>query len=129
MPGIGIVEESWKALTSMGMRDGPAQCSPQPFDAVGFRIVRRRVDQYQLTPQFLQEYSQEQRALRGMEAQVVEQHQHNPSTRLGALDGSAELGTEGGAPPTRCSLPIEPAVAPVDQAEAVLLAVVPWWFH
>jgi hypothetical protein len=36
-----------------------------------------------------------------MDAQIVEQHQRDPSARLGALDGSTELGTEGSSSSTR----------------------------
>jgi hypothetical protein len=37
------------------VRDGTAECSPEPFDAIGFRIVGGGVDQHQLPAQFLQQ--------------------------------------------------------------------------
>ena len=88
-PGIGILQQWGQDLAGMRMGDRPTQCSPQSFDAVGLRIVRGRVDQYELTPELRQQLAQLERALGRVDAQVVQQHQGDPSTRLGALDGSA----------------------------------------
>ena len=59
-----------------------------------------------------------------MGAQVVQQHQRDPATRLRAFHRSAQVRTQRRGRPLGCPPPVEPAVAPVDQAEAVLLGVV-----
>src|SRR5215470_5803568 len=123
-PNISILQQRREGLARVAMRDRAAERSPQPLDAVGLRVVRRRVDQHELTTELLQQLAQLERAPGGVDAQVVQQHQRDAATRLRALDGSAELGAEGDGSTTRCPLPIEPAIAPVDQPEAVLLGIV-----
>jgi hypothetical protein len=59
-----------------------------------------------------------------VDAQVVQQHQCYPSTCLGAFDRTTQLSTEWSGPPTGRTLPVEPAVAPVNQPEAILLDIV-----
>ena len=78
----------------MRMRDGAAECSPEPFDAIGFGIIGGGVDQHQLATQFLQQCSHQERARGGVAAQVVQQHQRDPSTCLGTLDRAAQLSTQ-----------------------------------
>ncbi len=107
----------------MGMRNAAAEGTPEPLDAVGIRVVRRRVDQNQVSTQLDEQVAQQERPLGRMDAQVVQQHQRDPSTYLRALDRTPKLGAEWSRPPTGRALPIEPALAPVNQAEAVFLDV------
>src|ERR687885_1391473 len=85
-PGIGVLQQWWEGLAGVGMRDGAAQGSPQPFDAIGLRVVRGRVDQHELTTELVQQRAQLERASGRMDAQIVQQHQSNPATRLRARD-------------------------------------------
>ena len=60
-PAISVLQQRRKGFGRVGMGDGLLQRAPQPFDAVGFRITHRRVDQHELTTLLLQQLSQEQR--------------------------------------------------------------------
>lgn len=44
----GISEQRLKVSPLMIMRDDPARDAPEPFDAIGVRIIGRRVDQIEL---------------------------------------------------------------------------------
>src|SRR5262245_65672631 len=54
-PGIGVLQEWREGLAGMRMGNGAAEGSPEPFDAIGFGIIGRGVDQQELTPQVLQQ--------------------------------------------------------------------------
>ena len=108
----------------MGMGNAAAEGTPKPLDAVGVRVIRRRVHQYELTAQFIEEAPQQERAFGRVDTQVVKQHYRDPPARLRTLDGATQLGAERGGLSAKRSLPIQPTVAPVNQAEAVLLDVV-----
>ena len=107
-PGIGVRQQWWEGLTGMRVGDGPAQRSPEPLDTIGLGIIGGGVDQHQLTPQFLQQRSHQERALGGVGAQVVQQHQRDPATRLGTLDRSAQLSTQRRGRALGRTPPVEP---------------------
>ena len=107
-PVIGILQQRWEADMRMRMCDGAAECSPQPFDAIGFGIIGWGVDQHQLTAQFLQQRSYQERTLGGVGTQVIQQHQRDPSTCLRALDRSAQLSTQRRGRALGRTLPVEP---------------------
>src|SRR3954467_14018317 len=69
-PDISILQQRREGLTRVGMCDRAAERSPQPLDAVGLRIVGRRVDQHELTTQLIQQLAQLERASGGVDAQV-----------------------------------------------------------
>ena len=123
-PRVGVLQQRAECFAHMGVGDGTPQRTPQPLDAVGLRIIRRRINQHELPTLLLEEVSQHERAFRRMDAQVVEQDHGDPSTSLGTLDRTAQLGTERDGSPTSRPRPVEPAVAPIDQSEAVLFPVI-----
>ena len=125
-PPVGVGYQVGESLASVGVGDGAAQATPQPLDPVGVRVVGGGVDQDQLLAQLFQQPTQQPRPLGGVDAQVVQDHHGDPAAGLGAGHGAAQLGAQ------RCGAaavghgPVQVAVAPVDQPEAVLLGVGAW---
>src|SRR6266436_7590811 len=91
-PSVGVLQQEREYFARVGVGDCPPERPPQPLDTVGLRVVRRRVDQHELSAQLIEELPQQERALRRVDAQVVHEHQGDPPARLRALDGSAQLG-------------------------------------
>jgi hypothetical protein len=77
-----------------------------------------------LPAQFGQQLSEQQRAFRGVDAQVVQEHDGNPSMCLRARHGTPRLRTERCGATAMRTLPTQPPTTPVNQAEAVLLVVI-----
>ncbi len=119
-PSVGVLKQWQQALERVSVGDTTAQRPPEPFGAVGVWIVGGRVHQHELATQLSEQLAQQERALGRVDAQVVQQHQSHPPARLGTLHGAAHLGTERRSPSAGRPLPVQPAVAPVDQSAAVL---------
>jgi len=124
-PGVGVCHQEGAGLACVGVCDRPAQRAPPPLDAVGLWVVGGRRDQDELTPQLGQQLPKEERALGRVAAQVVQQDYGDPSAGSGTLNSALQLSTERGSPAASRPLPIQPAVTPIDQPEAVLFRVVP----
>ena len=60
-----------------------------------------------------------------MDAQVVQNDQRDLTAWRRTLHGPTELRTEGGGAPSGSKSPVEPAVAPIHQAEADLVSLEP----
>src|SRR5216683_6462850 len=56
-PSIGVVQQWRESFAPMGVGDRTSQRAPQPLDAVGLRVIGGRVDQDELTTQFLEQVS------------------------------------------------------------------------
>ena len=122
---LHIREEQFESAAVMIMSHDSSRDAPEPFDAVGIRIIGRRMHQIQLVLKLAEQASHEQGASRSVGLQIVGNHDGHPSTLLGTSHGGTHLLTEhiGGA--SRSHSAIEPAIAPVQQAEAIDLAIVP----
>jgi hypothetical protein len=89
-PGVGGLRQREERFAHVGMGDRTSQRAPQPFDAVGVRVIGRRLDQHELSTQVIEQLPQQERALGRVNAQVVEQNQRDPSASLGALDSTSQ---------------------------------------
>src|SRR5262249_46360086 len=109
----------------MIMRDHPSRDAPEPFNAVGVRIIGRRVYQTELLFQFDEHAAHEQRASRCVGSEIVGNDNGNSSSLLGTGHSGTYLLAEdvGGAPCGHAA--IKPAITPVYQAKAVDFTVIP----
>jgi len=56
----GVSEQQGKVFVMMIMRDDAARDAPEPLDAIGIRVISRRVDQRQVSGEFGQHAAHEQ---------------------------------------------------------------------
>ena len=107
----------------MIMRHYPSGDPPEPLDTVSIRIIGRCACQLQVLFQFGQHTAHEQRPSQGERLQIVGKHNSDVPATSGAGNGSTHLFAEHIRRPSRSHPAIEPAIAPVDQAKAIDLAV------
>lgn len=122
---LHIREEQFESAPVMIMGDDSSRDAPEPFYAVGIRIIGRRIHQIQLVFELAEQAAHEQGASRSVGLQIVGNHDGHPSTFLGTSHGDTYLLTEHIRSAPRSNSAIEPAIAPVHQAEAIDLAIVP----
>ena len=122
---LHIREEQFESAAVMIMSHDSSRDAPEPFDAVGIRIIGRRIHQIQLVLTLAEQASHEQGASRSVGLQIVGNHDGHPSTLLGTSHGGTHLLTEHISGASRSNPAIEPAIAPVHQAKAIDLAIVP----
>jgi hypothetical protein len=67
----GISEQRLKVFALMIIGDDGARVAPEPLDAIGIRVISRRIDQSQLTGEFGQHTSHQQRPLSHMGFEIV----------------------------------------------------------
>jgi hypothetical protein len=120
-----IREQQLKRVALMIMGHDPSRDTPEPFNAVGVGIIGRRIDQVQVLFQFSEHTAHEQGASRRVGLEIVSKDDGHSSSLFGTSYSSTYLLAEhlGRAP--RSDPAIEPAIAPVHQAEAIDLAIVP----
>jgi hypothetical protein len=122
---LHVREEQFERAAVMIMSDDSSRDAPEPFDAVGIRIIGRRIHQIQLVLELAEQAAHEQGASRSVGLQIVGNHDGHPSTLRGTSHGGTHLLTEHISGASRSNSAIEPAIAPVHQAEAIDLAIVP----
>ena len=61
-PRVGVLQQRAECFARMGVGDGTPQRTPQPLDAVGLRIIRRRINQHELPTLLFEEVSQHMRS-------------------------------------------------------------------
>ena len=116
---LQIGEQQLKSAPVMIMRHDPSRDTPEPFNAVGVRIIGRCIHQVQMLFQFGEHAAHEQGAGRCVGLEIVGKHDGNSSPLLGTSHGSTHLLTEHIGSASRSDAAIEPAIAPVDQAKAI----------
>ena len=122
---LHIRKKLFERASVMIMGDDSSRDAPEPFDAVGIRIIGRRIHQIQLVLELAEQASHEQGASRSVGLQIVGNHDSHPSTLRGTSHGGTHLLTEHISGASRSNTAIEPAIAPVQQAEAIDLAIIP----
>lgn len=118
-----ISEQLVEVLPLMVMGDGVAHEAPEPFDAIGIWIIGGRIHQSEAVPGLGEQATHQERPAWGMCPQVVGQDDGDASALPRACDGGAQLLTEEGGGALGADAPVEPALAPIDQAKAVDLPV------
>src|SRR5712691_2452335 len=123
--GVHIRKQELEIAALMIMRDHPPRDAPEPFNTVGIGIISRRIDQIEVLLELGEQAAYQQGSRRSVRLEIVSNHDSDSSATLGAGNGHPQLFTEhiGGA--SRSDLAIEPAIAPVHQAKAVDLAIIP----
>src|SRR5437588_7372088 len=122
---LHIREEQFESAPVMIMGHDSSRDAPEPFDAVGIRIIGRSIHQIQLILKLAEQAAHEQGASGSMSLQIVGNHDGHPSPLLGTSHGGTHLLTEHLSSASRSNSAIEPAIAPVHQTEAIDLAIVP----
>src|SRR5260221_7431551 len=122
---LHIRQEQFERAAVMIMGHDSSRDAPEPFDAVGIRVIGRSVHQIQLILELAEQTSHEQGASRSVGLKIVSNHDGNPSTLLGTCHGNTHLLTEDISGASRSNSAIEPTIAPVHQAKAIDLAIVP----
>lgn len=120
-----VLAERLERRAPMGVRHRASRDAPQPLDAVGIGIVWRGVGQPQLLAGRGEQLPDQLRPRRRVRAEVVGDDDGDPPPRLRARERRAPLLAEGVSGAPGGEAPVEPAVTPVDQAEAVDLGVGP----
>ena len=110
---LHIGEQQLKRAAVMIMRHDPSRDPPEPFNAVGVRIIGRRIHQVQMLFQFGEHAAHEQGAGRRVGLEIVGKHDGNSSPLLGTSHGSTYLLAERLGRASRSDSAIEPAIAPV----------------
>ena len=77
---LHIGEQQLERVTMMIMCHDPSRDAPEPFNAVGVRIIGRRIHQTHMLLQFAAHAAREQGASRSVGPQIVGNHDGNPST-------------------------------------------------
>ena len=77
-----IREQQLKCASVMIMRHDPSRDTPEPFNAVGVRIIGRRIDQVQMLLQFGEHAAHKQGASRRVGLEIVSNHDGNSSPLL-----------------------------------------------
>jgi hypothetical protein len=108
----------------MIVRDNAAGDTPEPLNAIGIRVIGRRVDQMELIGEFGQHAAHEQGALRRMGLEIVCNDNRHAPTLLRPRHRSTQLLTKDISGPPCRNPPIKPAVSPVYQPKAIDLAVI-----
>ena len=76
----GISEQRVKVFPMMIMRDDAARDAPEPLDAIGIRVISRRVDQRQVIGEFGQHAAHEQGPLGCVGLEIIRNDdRHTPS--------------------------------------------------
>jgi len=122
---FGVVVEIPGISAMMCMGHQATQTLPEPFDGIGFGIVRRREDEAEGITVARQGLTDELGASRGMDAGIISEDERHPPSRLGPGDQVVELLTEqvGGAGEAEADG--GPAIPPIDRTkrnEANILA-------
>src|SRR5437660_8130592 len=91
---LHIRQEQFERAAAMIMSHDSSRDAPEPFDAVGIRIIGRRMHQIQLILTLAEQASHEQGSSRSVGLQIVGNHDGHSSTLLGASHGSTHLLTE-----------------------------------
>ncbi len=119
-----IGEQQGEVVPLMVMGDGMAYGAPEPCDAIGLGIIGGRVHQPQLPLRLGEQGAHQERPTRGVRAQIVGDDDGHPAALPRTRPGGPQLGTEESGRALGADPSVKPAVAPIDQAEAIGFAVV-----
>ena len=114
---LGLAVLTMMLVLGAGATLKPAEAAPTTHR------VRVSFDWVQLRTQFGQQCPHQPRPLRRMDAEIVEHDDRNPPPRLRARHSPAHLSAERRGTTAVGQLPVEPARAPIDEAEAVAFGV------
>ena len=102
---------------------------PVPLDAIGIRVVGRRINQKQLIREFGQHPPHEQRPLSRMSLQIVCNHERETPAGFRTCHCGPHLFAKDIGGPPRSKPAIKPAVSPIHQPKAIDLAIIARRFH
>ena len=122
---LHIREQKREIAALMIMCHDSPRDSPEPFNPVGIWIIGRRIDQIEVLFQLGEHAAHKQGPSRRVRLEIVGNHEGEAPATLGAGKGGTHLFAEHISRSSRCHSAVEPAIAPVDQAKAVELAVIP----
>jgi len=122
--GSHIREQEIEVAALMVMRDHSSRDLPKPLNTVSIGIISRRIDQVQVLFQLAKHALHKQGTSGSMRPEIIGNHDGDSPATLRTGNGSTHLFTEHVGSASGSNPAIEPAIAPVDQAKAVDLAVV-----
>jgi len=117
-PGLSVGEQLRHTLALMGVRHRRAKGAPEPLDRIAVGVVGRGIHQSEVLAFRVEQRTEQVGAAWGMDAQVVQDDQGPAAARLGASHGALQLLNQGCRPAALGHGPVQPALAPVDQAKA-----------
>jgi hypothetical protein len=127
--GLGILVELDEGIAMMVVRHVGAHRPPQTFGGIGFRIVRRRIDESDLRAVAVEALPQFDRAAARVNAEIVPEQQRDPPPLRRALDEMIDLQANLLTIARPGDAVGEPAGAPIDRAKGDELAVHPGGTH
>ena len=113
----------------MVMRDDPPRDTPEPFNAVGIRIIGRCINQAEMLFQFGKHATHQQGASRCVGFEIVRNDDGNLPSLLGTGHRASHLLAEDVSSASCGNAAIEPAITPVYQAKAVHFPIIPRCFN
>ncbi len=119
-----IREQQLERAAVMIMGHDSSRDAPEPFDAVGIRVIGGGIHQIQVLLEFAEQAAHEQRASRSVGLEIIGNHHGHPSALLGTSHSNTHLLTKHISGASGSDPAIEPAIAPVDQTKAVDLAII-----
>ena len=114
----GISEQRVKVFALMIMRDDAARDAPEPFNAIGIRVISRRVDQRQVIGEFAQHAAHEQGPLSCVGLEIVGNDDRHPLACLRTSHRGTHLLTKDIGGPACRNPAIKPPISPVYQPKA-----------
>ncbi len=114
-----ISQQCFKVFALMVMRDDAARDAPEPFNAIGIRVVGRRIDQRELIREFGQHAAHEQGPFRCVSFEIVRNDNRHAPTRLRTSHRRTHLVAKDISRPSRGDPAIKPPISPVHQPKAI----------
>jgi hypothetical protein len=110
----------------MIMRDDPARDAPEPLDAIGVRVIGRRVDHKELIGEFGQHPPHQQGPWSRVGLEIVRNDDRHSPTRGRTSHRCTHLLAKDISGPSQGNPAIKPPIAPVHQPKAVDLPIITW---
>jgi len=127
--GLGIFRQRIHIRPLMVVGHDAPRYSPGIFNGLALRRVARSVDQVQLVLGVSQQLANQQGAFGRVRARMVGKDDSHSPSRLRTGQRSAQLLCEGWRGSLGREVPVEPAISPVDETEAMDLLIVARCFN
>ena len=120
---LDILQQGSKGSSLMVVSHLSARPTPEPFNAIGVRVVGRRINDPQVVTQLGQQLAHQLGACGRMGAEVVHEHERQASSGVRPGDSGSHLSTKDVSRPAGGQAAIEPTLAPVDEPKAIDLII------
>src|SRR5260370_24383802 len=121
---LHIREQECEIAALMTMCHDPSRDAPEPFDAVGIGIIGGRIAQVQTLLQLGEHAAHKQGPSPRVRFEIISHHESDAPAMFGASHGCTHLFTEHISCSSRRNSATLPAIAPIQQAKALDLALI-----